>query len=257
MDRYSVGGAWTDETLEDAAPSDIAEWMAQVMRADEILQTKMFMATTLGGDDGGNSRGFWNASTTDWTGSTNKDPDDKPQPWKNNTFLTTHDHYDYSGSTSIALADFTALRNEIMEHGYGVGGQMVCFVSHAGAKLIADLAGWTTAMTANTVVDSIAKLGMTNDTNLLGFKFVIDDWMAYSTYNYLMAFATDAPCVAMRTPKSGGGLKTYSGPFEEFPLKEMYFKRRFGEVVSLRGAGAVRQIAASYTTANTAFTFAR
>ena len=180
---------------------------------------------------------------------------DKPQRWKSNTFTTSHNHYDASGSSTLALTDFTSLSEEITEHGYGLNGGKICFVSQGTAKDIADLAGWTTAMTANNLVDSIANYALRSKVdNILGFTMIIDDWIPD---DYMFGLAIGTPSVAVRSPRfGGGGLKYYAGPFDEYPIKESYFKRRFGMVVSNRGAGAVREItASSYSSLGSQWTF--
>lgn len=254
MDTYVVGGGWTDEMLEDAKPEEIAAWKEDVMVADQRLMAKRFFASTVGGDASGNYMGFWNGSTTEWTGGTNVAPNTVPATWKNTTFASTHNHYAVTGATTPALEDFTTIKSQITEHGYGLNGKLVMFVNQAVAKEIEDLAGWTTAMTSNNVVDSIAKFGIQSKVSTInGFTIVIDDWVPD---NYMFALSTDGPCVAIREPLNGGGLRFFRGPYEDYPFKESYYKRRMGMAAFNRAAGAVYYLHAdTYATASSNYTF--
>jgi hypothetical protein len=198
--------------------------------------------------------GFWNGSTTEWNGTTNTGVNAKPRNWKNNTFTTAENHYGYTGSTSVALDDFSTVKRDITEHGYGLNGKLFMFMNGGMAKNVEDLAGWTTAMTSNNLINSIAEEGLQSKVSRIqGFTIVVDDYMPDS---YMFGLSTDGPCVAMREPKGGGGLKYYSGPYADYPLKESYFKRRMGMAVFNRGAGAVYYLhGSSYTSAVSNYTF--
>lgn len=254
MGTYALGGAWTDETLEDADAEELDAWKAEALRADQKLLTKLLFATTIGGDASGYKGGFWNGSTTEWNGTTNADPNDKPQQWKNNTFLTTHNHYAITGSATLQLSDFGTIKSQILEHGYGEGNKLVMFVSEATAKAIADMAGWTTAMTKVNIIESTAAFGVRSKVDTInGFTIVVDDWVPDS---YLYGQALGGKAIAMRVPVKGGGLKFFTGPYTEYPMKESYFKRRAGMAVIARGSGAVYEMdTASYSTKYADYTF--
>lgn len=256
MDTYAVGLSWTDDMMDDASAAEINAASEDVLRADMRLLAKLYFDTAVGGDGSGNYKGFWNGSTTEWDGSTLSSPNNAAPRWKNNTFTSSHNHYAATGSATIALSDFSTLTEQITEHGYGLNGRRLMFVSQNTAKDIQDMAGWTTAMTSNNVVNNIADEGLLSKvTRLQGWTIVVDDWMPD---DYLYGQATDDPTgvIAMREPRNGGGLKFYKGPYEDYPFKESYYKRRCGMVVKNRGSGAVYQITSgSYTSVDGDYSF--
>ena len=245
LEDFALGFAFTKKGIQDATAGELKETQAEALRADQRLLAKRFFRTCLYPGSGAASRslgsiGWWDANMA-VAGLA------APPSWKGNTFATSHDHYDVSGAATIALSDFTALKREIREHGYS--GPLFCFMNTAQVEDCENLAGWTTAMTPVSVIETVATQGFDAVKNFQGFTIVIDDWMPE---NYLLAVEAKIRPITMRLPlnKTAQGLKLWEGPYSAYPLQEAYYGHRFDMAVCHRGAGAVREITedATYTT---------
>lgn len=232
---YALGYAFTKRALQDQTANELKEVQSEALRADQRLLAKLFFEAVLTPGVSGASVGFWDAFETR-----------APAAWKNNSFLTSHSHYGTTGAATVALADLNALKLNIRQHGYA--GPLFLFINSAQARDIENLGGWTSALTENTIIETIATLGLAAVKNMQGLSIVIDDWVPSG---YLLALEGTVKPIQMREPlnASARGLKLFEGPHEAYPLLEAYYERRAGMAVGHRGAGAVLQITtdASYT----------
>jgi len=173
-----------------------------------------------------------------------------PPNWKGNSFTTAHNHYGASGSTDIALSDFAALKREIREHGYM--GPLDLFMNLEEIEACENLAGWTTAMTPNPIVDEVSTGGFEVVKQFQGFNVIQDDWLPPG---YLCALEKRIKPVTMREPlnAAGRGMKLWEGPYSGYPLAEAYYSHRFDMAVCHRGAGAIRYLGAAWATPDFSF----
>lgn len=241
---FELGFAFTKKAIQDATAAELKEHQNEALRADQRLLAKRFFFRCLTPGAAASSRGWWDGNMGTTTGKR------APPNWKGNTFTNTHNHFDASGSTSLALSDFTALKREIREHGYA--GPLFLFMNTTEVQACEDLAGWTTAMTPTTIIETVATKGFDVVKNFQGFTIIIDDWVPAG---YLFAIESRVKPVTMREPLNAGarGLKLWEGPYSAYPLQEAYYSRRFDMDVVHRGAGAVRYLAAAW--ADPTFTF--
>jgi len=232
---WELGYGFTKKAIQDATAGELRETTAECLRADQRLLAKLFFQACLV------SGGFWDAAMAT-----------APPNYKGNAFAATHTHYGITGAAALRLQDLTTLKQEIREHGYM--GQLYLFVNSATVQALEDLAGWTAAMTANSVVEEIAVNGLVSDLKVNGFIVIPDDWVPA---NYLFALDGSVQSVNMREPlqAAGRGLKLFKGPYEDYPLMEATYERRCGMNVVHRGAGAVLQIAAAGAYTNPTFSF--
>jgi len=238
--EWELGYAFTKKAIQDSTASELKETQAESLRADQRLMAKRFFYTCLTpGVAGSTSKGFWDANMA--AASLRA-----PPSWKGNTtFTTSHDHYVASGSADISLSDFSALKREIREHGYSA--PLFLFMNLQEVEACEDLAGWTTAMTSNSIIETVATKGFEVIKQFQGFTLIQDDWCPPG---YLLAIEGRIKPVTMREPLSprGRGLKLWEGPYTAYPLSESYYSHRFDMAVVHRGAGAVRQIATTWVT---------
>ncbi|KKN63873.1 hypothetical protein LCGC14_0497510 [marine sediment metagenome] len=250
LEDFELGFAFTKKGIQDATAGELKETHSEALRADQRLMAKRFFKTALSPGSGAASRslgsvGWWDANMAVATLAA-------PPKWKGNSFTVTHDHFDVSGAAALALSDFNALKKDIREHGYT--GPLMLFMHTDQVEECENLAGWTTAMTPVSIIETVATMGFDAVKQFQGFTIVIDDWMPSG---YLLGVESKIRPITMRNPlnKSAKGLKLWEGPYSAYPLQEAYYGHRFDMAVCHRGAGAVRQITAdaSYTTPT--FTF--
>ena len=251
LEDFEIGFAFTKKAIQDATSNELKETQAEALRADQRLMAKRFFyrALTIGSTTvrATASMGWWDGRMGD-TGADGA----APPTWKGNAFTTSHDHYDTTGATDLALSDFSALKREIREHGYS--GPLFLFMNSEQVEECENLAGWTSAMTPNSIIETVATQGFEAIKQFQGFTIIQDDWI---TEGYLMAIEAKIRPITMRLPlnKSAQGLKLWEGPYSAYPLQEAYYSHRFDMAVCHRGAGAVRQITASSTYSDPDFTF--
>jgi hypothetical protein len=241
--EFELGYAFTKKAIQDSNADELRETQAEALRASQRLLAKRFFFRTLTPGTGTTSQGWWDANMA--AASVRA-----PPAWKGNTFATTHNHYDASGSADIALSDFSSIKREIREHGYA--GALFLFMNLEEVEKCENLAGWTSAMTPNTIIETVATKGFEVVKQFQGLTIIQDDWIPPG---YLMAIEGRIKPVTMREPLSprGRGLKLWEGPYSAYPLQEAYYSHRFDMAVVHRGAGAVRYLAAVWATPS--FTF--
>lgn len=243
LNEFELGYAFTKKAIQDSTANELRETQREALRADLRVLAKRFFYTLLTPGSGSTSKGFWDGNMA--AASVRA-----PPSWKNNTFNTSHNHYDASGSVDIALSDFSALKREIREHGYQ--GELNLFMNGQEVEACENLAGWTSAMTPNPITEKVAIDGFEVIKRFQGFNVIQDDDVPAG---YLIAIEGRIKPVTMREPLNaqGRGLKLWEGPYAAYPLAEAYYSHRFDLAVCHRGAGAVRQLAAAWTTPT--FTF--
>jgi len=243
LEEFELGFAFTKRGIQDASANELKETQAEALAADQRLLAKRFFYRCLTPGGSTSSRGWWdgNMATSSIRG---------PPNWKGNTFGTAHNHFDATGSLDIALSDFSAIKKEIREHGYA--GKLFMFMNSDQVEECENLAGWTAAMTPNSIIETVAKMGFEAVKQFQGLTLIQDDWIPSG---YLMAIEGRVKPVTMREPLNpkARGLKLWEGPYTGYPLAESYYSHRFDMDVVHRGAGAIRYLGASWSTPS--FTF--
>jgi len=237
LNDYELGFAFTKKAIQDNTAQELRETQSEALAADQRLLAKRFFYRCMTPGGSTTSRGFWdsNMGTTTYARA--------PPPWKKNTFTSSHNHYDATGTTDIALSDFSAIKREIREHGYA--GPLFMWMNSQEIEACENLAGWTAAMTPNSIIEEVATKGFEAVKQFQGFTILSDDW---TPAGYLFAIEGRVKPVTMREPLASGarGLKLYEGPYSAYPLAESYYSHRFDMEVVHRGAGAVRYLGTTW-----------
>jgi hypothetical protein len=243
LQEFELGFAFSKRAIEDSTANELRETQAEALRADQRLLAKRFMYRCLTPGTGAQSIGFWD-------GNMAAASQRAPPNWKGNTFTTGHNHYGATGSTTPTLADFSAIKRQIREHGYS--GPISLFMNLTEVEACENLAGWTSAMTTNPITNEVAEKGFEVVKQFQGLTLIQDDWIPSG---YLLAMETRIKPITMREPinQRARGLKLWEGPFVNYPLAESYYTHRFDMAVVHRGAGAVRYLANNWATPT--FTF--
>jgi len=236
--EFELGYAFSKKAIQDSNSNELRETQAEALGADQRLLAKRFFSTVFTPGSGAVSKGFWDANMASASVRA-------PPPWKGNSFTTSHNHYTASGSADISLADFSALKRQIREHGYA--GPLFLFMNLQEVEACETLAGWTSSMTANSVVEKVAVNGFEAIKQFQGLTLIQDDWCPPG---YLMAIESRIKPVTMREPLNSRarGLKLWEGPYSAYPLLEAYYSHRFDMAVVHRGGGASRYLAAAWST---------
>jgi hypothetical protein len=238
LDEFELAFAFTKKAIQDSNAEELRETQAEALAADQRLLAKRFFYRAMTPGTGTRSFGFWD-------GNMAAAGVRAPPNWKGNTFTTGHNHYDASGSTDIALSDFSAIKREIRQHGYA--GPLMTFMHSQEVEACENLAGWTTAMTPNKILETVAARGFDVVKQFQGHTLIQDDWCPAG---YLVTIEGRIKPLTMREPlaQRGRGLKMWEGPYSEYPLLEAYYSHRFDMGVVHRGAGAARYLAAAWST---------
>ena len=244
LSEFEIGYAFTKKAIQDSNASELRETQQEILRsAQRLLLNRFFWAICTPGS-GSVSKGFWdgNMAAASVRG---------PPSWKRNTFTTAHNHFASAGHVDIALADLSALKKEIREHGYS--GELFLYLSGQEVEACENLAGWTSAMTPNPITEQITTGGFDVVKKFQGWTVVQDDFVPAG---YLIGLESRVRPVTMREPlnPAGRGLKLWEGPYAGYPLAEAYYSQRFDMAVVHRGAGAIRQLTAG-AWATPTFTF--
>jgi len=236
---FELGYAFTKKAIQDLTSDDLRETQSEALRADQRLLAKRFFYRCLTPGGASSSRSWWDGNMGGTTGQR------APPAWKGNTFTTAHNHFDATGSVNIALADLSALKREIREHGYA--GPIFLWMNSQEVEACEVLAGWTTALTPNSIIETVATKGFDVVKQFQGFTIIQDDWVPAG---YLFGIEGRIKPVTMREPVNAGarGLKLWEGPYSNYPLQEAYYSHRFDMEVCHRGAGAIRYLGASWVT---------
>jgi len=239
LDEFELGFAFTKKSIQDSTADELKETQAEALRAHQRLLAKRFFYRAMTpAPANARSYGFWDGRMAQ--ASVLSPPD-----WKGNSFGTEHDHYTATGSSDIALSNLSALKREVRQHGYA--GPLFCFMHSEQVEDCENLAGWTTAMTPNTIVETVATKGFDVIKQFQGFTLIQDDWCPAG---YLLAIEARVKPITMREPlaQRARGLKLWEGPYSDYPLLEAYYSSRFDMGVVHRGAGAVKYLAEAWVT---------
>ena len=245
LDEFELGLAYTKNMLQDQTADEVKESQKEALAADKRLMMKRFIYQAT-------RKGTSPVSSGWWDGNMAAASVRAPPPWKGNTFTTGHDHFSVKGSADIGLADFSALKKAIREHGYQ--GKLWVFLHSDQIEDLEDLAAWDKAATPTSIQQDVATKGFEAIKEFQGFTVVHDDWIPSG---YMLGIESQVKPMTMREPLnvSARGLKLWKGPYDEYPLQEAYYSRRMDMTVVHRGAGAVRQLTANATYTNPTFTF--
>jgi hypothetical protein len=191
-----------------------------------------------------------------------------PPPYKNNTFLGTHQHYMSSGAAvAVRPVDVEAAYANLSHHGYTEdnGYTIVMLantnemntirgfkagVASATYDFIQSTSQPTAFLPANQVLigqQPTPVLRGMNVTGKYGPIFAITE--DYMPINYIVMFATGGPDnvqnpVAIREHPNAGlrGLRLIKGRTPDYPLIDSYWVRGMGCGIRYRGAGVVMQV---------------
>jgi len=243
LEEFELGFAFTKKAIQEANADELRETQSEALRGDQRLMAKRFFFRVLTPGTGAQSIGWWDGNMAAATMRA-------PPAWKGNTFTTGHNHYGASGVVGISLPDFSAIKKEIRQHGYA--GPILMFMHSDEIEDCENLAGWTTAMTPNSIIETVATKGFEVIKQFQGVTLIQDDWIPSG---YLAAIEGRVKPITMREPVNAKarGLKLWEGPYTAYPLAESYYSHRFDMGVVHRGAGAVRRLAAAWATPT--FTF--
>ena len=234
LEEFELGYAFSKRAIQMSTANELRETQGEALRADQRLLANRFFFRTMTPGALAVSQGWWDGNMA---GAGMR----APPNWKGNVFLANHNHYDTSIGAAIALADFSALKREIRQHGYS--GSLFLFMNLQEVEACENLAGWTTAMTANSIVEAVSTKGFEVIKQFQGFTLIQDDWIPAG---YLMAIESRVKPITIRNPvnSKARGLKLWQGPYSDYPLSESYYSHWFDMAVVHRGAGAVTEITA-------------
>ncbi len=232
LEEFELGYAFSKRSIQMSTADELKETQGEALRADQRLMARRFFFRCLTPGAAAISIGWWDGNMAA-AGMR------APPNWKGNNFPANHDHYTASGAAAIALSDFSAIKRQIRQHGYS--GSLFLFMNLQEVEACENLAGWTTAMTANSIVEAVATKGFEVIKQFQGFTLIQDDWIPAG---YMMAIESRVKPITIRNPVNAKarGLKLWQGPYSDYPLSEAYYSHWFDMGVVHRGAGAVRQI---------------
>lgn len=179
----------------------------------------------------------------------NADSAPLPTAFDGTTFTaSTHTHYLYTASTSLAAADMTALVSTVIEHS-NIGTPTV-YINTAQRTAVAGLSGFiavtppfvTPAYTAAAVVQDYNRNQPNNQ--LIGYlsaQNYAEVWVKpWIPAGYLFAFMNnDLKPLAIRTRNAGSEALVVAAEDEEHPLRARTMEAEFGIGVWNRTSGAV------------------
>lgn len=201
-----------------------------------------------------------------------------PPPWKNETHLSTHNHYittaDVTGPPfDLVSGDLDTMENHLKHHGYGAQNNSTMYLLANTAEIsvirafrVANGASYDFIPAAGTPPIFVnaagvvppqatgvpATVGGMRVAGRYGNWIVIEE--DYIPAGYLFGFATGGDNAAtnpvgFREHQNPAlrGLRIVKGREPNYPLIDSYYHRGFGTGVRHRGAGIVLQRGAAYT----------
>ena len=223
--KYQLAEGYTREALERGMDSsEIRQLNADAVSADQRLLQEIVLKACM------NDGGFWDASMSL-----------APPSYKSNTFATSHDHYLAANVAGVpTLAHITEMQQTIIEHGYGLGGGLLCLINSDQAKAITDKAEWNT--TSNYVsTPTIARLqeaGIINGPtfNAAGIPISVNDWIP--PY-YMLMVDVNARFCHWRDTEGVGGRNLIIEVDEDFVKNITEYRRYTSCKVTQKSAGCV------------------
>jgi len=190
-----------------------------------------------------------------------------PEPYKSNTFDSTHTHFLASGAATIDPGDLNDQINALAEHGYtkSNGYRILTLMNRTEAEVVRGFRlGTNGALYDFIPVQGSSPLFLPENTLLLGSQPTqsVPGFNVIGSYGdlliieedhiptkYVLSFATGGPDsvqnpVGFRQHANSQlrGMKLVKGRDADYPLIDSYYVRGFGTGVRHRGAGVVTQI---------------
>jgi hypothetical protein len=163
-----------------------------------------------------------------------------PPGYGSNTFATTEDHLVAAGSTTLALSHLTAAMKHIAHHGYKAD---TILLNSVGLEKIQNLAGWTTAMTPNPLIDEIATTRFVGQ--IYGLKVYTSEWVPLDSSSnpyYIILDASVKPVALFEMRPTTIDLDNNI----PFGAEGRFITHRYGVKVAHPGAGYVLHLAAAW-----------
>ena len=198
-----------------------------------------------------------------------------PPPYKNNTFLSTHQHYRTSGAATLNAGDLDEMITDFAQHGYTLerGYRTVLMVNTTQGSVIRSFKSVANGGTGlydfipaqgqpgviiNTTQQMIGQgqvANTLNGLNVIGsygpMLVVQDDWMPTA---HIFAFTTGgvqslSNPLGMRQHANSNlrGLRLVKGRNADYPLIDSFWAVGFGTGVRHRGAGYVMEVTTNGT----------
>jgi len=192
-----------------------------------------------------------------------------PPPYKNTTFLGTHNHYLGSNGATVTSANLDAMADHLIHHGFGVdnGTRLVLMVNRVegavirtfrvtgGAKydfIPSSLYGGGIYLPASMGIVARPEGEVDGEVGTYGpWHVVEDDWIPAG---YMAGIATGGTNnlmnpVGLRQHKNPAyqGLKIIPGQRSDYPLLDSFYRRGLGTGIRQRGGGVMMQVVASTT----------
>lgn len=261
---YDLGARFTWMFLADATQAQIDSSTNTALEADSRLVMNQVLKTVFNNVNlTANIKGvpynvykFYNNDGT------------VPPPYKNNTFLGTHDHYMTSGSaTAVRPVDVEAQYLNLSHHGYTEdnGYSVVLMVNTNEGNTIRGFKAGTASATYD-FVQAVGQpsaflpanqvlIGGQPANNIRGMQvigkygpiFVVQE--DFMPINYMFMFATGGPDnvqnpIAIREHPNAAlrGMRLVKGKTPDYPLIDSYWNHGLGSGVRFRGAGSVMQV---------------
>lgn len=268
---YDLAGRYTWQYLADATATMVnslanaaveAYWRKQLF---EVFKT-VFNATNLSATINGNPYTVFKFYNNDGT---------VPPPYKNNTFLSTHQHYRTTGAGTLVAGDLDEMIADFNSHGYSQenGYRQVLMVHTTQGNVIRSFRSTANGGTGlydfipaqgqpgqitaqNTTVIGQTPLGPTLDgLTVIGnygpLAIVQDDWLPST---HIFGFCTGgvdslSNPVGIREHAQAAlrGLRLVKGRQPDYPLIDSFWNFGFGTGVRHRGAGMVMEVTADAT----------
>lgn len=249
--KYGVSVQWTRIYLKEALVSELAAATTAVMDGDvKAIQREVKRALFYTGNVTFLDRLVANISLP-VKRLVNADSQPIPLGPNGESFTaSTHTHYLYTASTSIAAADLTALVLAVAEH--TSTGQVVVNINAAQETAVRALTGFTPITpTFVTPATSAAAIVQDYNTTNLGDRLIgyfggnyAEVWVKpWVPAGYLHAWVRGGPTpLVMRTRRAGGGDLEMVFEDEMHPLRAKGWEREFGVAAWNRTNGAVLYI---------------
>jgi hypothetical protein len=194
-----------------------------------------------------------------------------PPKYKQNTFLSTHNHYVVNGNASVRPQDLETLADLTEEHGYTLqnGYTTVLWVNKQEADIIKGFKAGTNSAKFDFVPNPAyygGKVWVPNNGSYVGGPtgtvkgeigtygpfHVVEE--GYIPAGYMASIVTGGQNnisnpIGLREHKNPAyrGLKVIPGQRSDYPLIDSFYRRGVGTGIRHRGAGAIMQIKASGT----------
>lgn len=253
-EKYGLGITYTFDWLmsEQASSEEVGKLAAKAIATDRDLITAVIIENAL---KSASSDGFY--AGANYYDSAEKQ--DRPPAFGAQVFTTAHTHYVASNNATLRVADLTAAKEHIKEHGWGA--PFVGFCNADMMKDIEDLIGLflTTTATYGSMGQELPNQVMRDGFRgrLLGIDWVETQWMPDQYILIIGARAgEDKPIrfIQKKNPSAKGLILTPGSYNAAYPLIEASYLRWFATQALYRGAGYSLYVAATSTYADPSLT---